>query len=113
MTDAACACFALTDVSPVAVPAATKATARTITSTGACRFRTLITDSRRSLATGAPEGADTSQVPEASRGIGYTQPGNARRNGPFRASNLPEPADGGPHKVGGNVTLCCGTVPPL
>src|SRR6266581_6482236 len=111
MTEAACARLPLTEGSPVAEPAATNAAARATTSTGTCRFRTLITDSRRSLATGAPERAGKSQVPEASRGIGYPQPGNARRNGPFRASNLPEAADGGPHKVGGNVALCCGTVP--
>ena len=96
----------------VAEPAATNAAARATTSTGTCRFRTLITDSRRSLATGAPEGAGTSQVVEASRGIGYPQPGNVRRNGLFRPWNLPQPTDGGPHKVGGNEVLCCGTVPP-
>ena len=56
MTCCAWACFALTEGSPVAVPAAMKAAATTRRSTGACRFRTLITDSRESLAAGAPEG---------------------------------------------------------
>ena len=55
-TCCACACFALTDGSPVAVPAATTAAARARRSAGACRFRTLITDSQTSLAAGAPEG---------------------------------------------------------
>src|SRR5437660_2563966 len=56
MTCCAWACLALTEGSPVAVPAATKAAVTTRMSTGACRFRTLITDSRESLAAGAPEG---------------------------------------------------------
>ena len=59
---------------PVAVPAAAKAAATTTMSTGACRFRILMTDSRESRATGAPEGSGTSQVGQVSRGTGHLQP---------------------------------------
>src|SRR5713101_3830830 len=56
MTCCAWACFALTEGSPVAAPAAAKAATTTKMSTGACRCRNLIIDSRESLAAGAPEG---------------------------------------------------------
>ena len=52
----ACACFALTEGSPVAVPAAIHAAAMTRTSAGACRLKTVITDSRDWFAASAPEG---------------------------------------------------------
>ena len=47
---------------------------RARTSAGACRFRTLITDSRDIACSRRTGGAGTSQVQEASRGFGYLQP---------------------------------------
>ena len=69
-TRCASACFAPIDGSPAAVPAATKAAATAISATGVCRFRNLMSDSPYALATGAPRGAGTSQVAEASNWIG-------------------------------------------
>src|SRR5581483_8537362 len=78
ITCCACACFALTEGSPVAVPATAHAAARAMTSTGACRLRTLFTSSNGCCGrrTG---GAGTSQVREASKGFGRSQPAIARK----------------------------------
>jgi hypothetical protein len=99
MTCCTWACFALTEGSPVAVPAAVKAAATTRMSAGACRFRTLITDSRESPATSAPVGSGTSQVRQASRGIGHLQLDKAHKTAAIKPTKLLEPRSQGPHKV--------------
>ena len=91
----------LTEGSPVAVPAATKAAATARTSTGACRFRTLITDSRTSLATSAPGGAGTSQVRRLAGVPDACNRANVRKTCCNSASILHKTcARAGPHKVG-------------
>ena len=91
----------------MAVPAAVKAAATTRMSAGACRFRTLITDSRESPAASAPEGSGTSQVRQASRGIGHLQPDKAHKTAAIEPTKLLEPRSQGPHKVAEIPAVSC------
>ena len=103
----ACACFALTEGSPVAVPAAIHAAATTRTSAGACRFRTLITDSRESLAASAPEGPVRHKFGRLAGVSDSLQPTKAHKAAAFADRSCSNLAWQGPHKVAEIPAVSC------